>query len=154
MRACLVHHGDAVGPDVDPQRPLSVLGRTQADQVAAQVKAAGYSPAAIWHSGKLRARETAEALLRVCNPFAEFKMVRGLRPDDPAEWMREALAAEPRDVALVGHMPHLAALARALSGKLREFPLHGAVVFERTEDGGWAVIAVVPPSPSTAPCCR
>ena len=24
---------------------------------------------------------------RACNPFAEFKMVRGLRPDDPPDWV-------------------------------------------------------------------
>ena len=31
MRVCVVHHADAVGPHVDPQRPLSALGRQQAD---------------------------------------------------------------------------------------------------------------------------
>ena len=79
-----VHHADAVGPDVDPQRPLSpTLGRTQAAALAERVKAAGFKPASIWHSGKLRARQTAESFLQACNPFAEFRMVRGLRPDDP-----------------------------------------------------------------------
>jgi phosphohistidine phosphatase len=133
MRVYLVHHADAVAPDVDSQRPLSPLGRRQADALAAQLKAADCAPAAIWHSGKLRARETAEAMLRACNPFAEFKMVRGLRPEDPPEWMRDVLTAESRDVMIVGHMPSLPAIAALLSGEVSQFPLHGALCFERAE---------------------
>ena len=137
MKIFFVHHADAVGPDVDSQRPLSALGRRQAAALAAQLKAAGCAPAVIWHSGKLRARETAEAMLRVCNPFAEFKMVRGLRPEDPAEWMRDVLNAESRDVMVVGHMPSLPAIAAEFALGLNRFPLHGAVAVERKESGGW-----------------
>jgi len=142
MRVYLVHHADAVGPDVDPQRPLSSLGRTQAADLADRVKAAGFKPASIWHSGKLRARQTAEFCLQACNPFAEFRMVRGLRPDDSPELMRDELAADTRDLMLVGHMPHLDALARMLAQSPIEFPLHGAIGFERTAEG-WAVRSVL-----------
>jgi phosphohistidine phosphatase len=64
MRVILVHHADAVGPEVDPQRPLSSLGQQQAQAVANQLKARGSAPSAIWHSGKLRARQTAEVVSR------------------------------------------------------------------------------------------
>lgn len=155
MLACLVHHADAVGPHVDSQRPLSELGRAQADSLAAQAKAAGMSPAVIWHSGKLRARETAEAFLRVCNPFAEFKMVRGLRSGDPPDWMRAeldilaGLAGENRDVLIVGHMPHIASLAQVLSdGTAAAFPLNGLVVLERRDDGTWQERWRAEPSPA------
>ena len=143
MRALLVHHADAVGPDVDPQRPLSTLGRAQAARLAAIVAASGFAPAAIWHSGKLRSRETAEAFLRACAPFAEFKMIRGLRPEDPAEWLRDNLAAEDagRDVLLVGHMPNIAHLTALLSGGRETMPLHGMVGFERAADGSWRVFS-------------
>src|ERR1700674_2203169 len=106
MQVYLVHHAQAIGPDVDPQRPLSTEGRARAALLADQAKTAGFSPAAIWHSGKLRARQTAEPFLRL-NPFATFKMVRGLGPDDPPEMMRETLRRETRDVLLVGHMPNI-----------------------------------------------
>ena len=139
MRVCLVHHADSVGPDVDPQRPLSDVGRLQADWLASHVRALGFAPAAIWHSGKLRSRQTAEAFLRVF-PFAEFRMVRGLRPDDPPEWLRDELSADPRDLLLVGHMPHIAGLARALDPNAADFPLHGLIQFEN-DDGRWREIA-------------
>ena len=136
---CLVHHADAAAPHLDPQRPLTELGHRQAQEVAEGIRAAAFAPAAIWHSGKLRARQTGEACLRICAPFADFRMVRGLQSEDPPEWMRDELAAETRDVLLVGHMPHIARLARLLSGGAADMPLHGAIGLERAANpmDGW-----------------
>jgi len=133
VRVLLVHHADAVSPVVDTQRPLSAVGRDQAALMAEQAKARGFEPAAIWHSGKLRARQTAEPFLRL-SPFAQFKMVRGLLPEDPAEMMRDTLKGEDRDLILVGHMPSMPALAHLLAGS-DAFPAHGIVALE-TIDGG------------------
>jgi phosphohistidine phosphatase len=141
VRVLLVHHADAVGPGADSQRPLSALGRDQADELAGIAAGLGFRPAAIWHSGKLRSRQTAEAFFRICAPFAEFKMIRGLRPEDPPEWLRDELAMEERDVLLVGHMPHIAALTASLSGGAVSMPTHGMVGFERSEDGTWLVFS-------------
>jgi len=141
MRVLLVHHADAVGPGVDTQRQLSSLGRRQADEMAKAAAQIGFAPAAIWHSGKLRARETAESFLRACAPFAQFKMIRGLQPEDPPEWLRDELAVENRDVLLVGHMPHIARLTALLSGGAVTMPLHGTVGFEKSEDGSWTIFS-------------
>ncbi len=143
MHLFLVHHAEALSPVVDPERPLSAAGRLQAEALAASAREAGVRPSVIWHSGKRRARETAEAFWRACNPLSTLKMVRGLRPEDPPEWMRDLLRAEDQDVMLVGHMPSLPALLHLLIGD-GEFPLHGLVWLERQTDGtfterrGWA----------------
>jgi len=135
MRLCLVHHAHALGPEVDPQRPLSTQGLSHAAGLADRVKARGFVPAVIWHSGKLRARQTAEAFLMACNPFAEFKMIRGVHPDDPPEILRDRMRVETRDVLVAGHIPHLTAwLESALPG-CPEFPLHGAVALQSEDDG-------------------
>jgi phosphohistidine phosphatase len=131
----LVHHADAVGPGVDSQRPLSPLGRTQAEAMAARAKAAGCAPAVIWHSGKLRARQTAEAYHRLCNPFAEFKMVRGLLPEDPPQYVRDLVVGETRDMLAAGHMPNIRAVLAALDRRAAVFPLHGVVALESTDEG-------------------
>jgi phosphohistidine phosphatase len=135
VRLYLVHHADAVGPDVDTRRPLSGNGHAHAERLAASAQASGARPAAIWHSGKLRARQTAEPFWRACNPLAEFKMVRGLAPDDPPAIIRDVLAGESRDVMLVGHMPHLSELVRLLTGQGRDFPPHGMIVLETADAG-------------------
>jgi phosphohistidine phosphatase len=135
MQLCLVHHAHALGPDVDPQRPLSTEGLSHAAVLAGRVKARGFVPAVIWHSGKLRARQTAEAFLMACNPFAEFKMIRGVHPDDPPEILSDRMRSETRDVLVAGHIPHLTAWLHAALPESRDFPLHGAVALETEDDG-------------------
>lgn len=138
MLVGLVHHADAVPAHVDAARPLSARGRLQAEQLAAQAHTRGLKPAAIWHSGKLRARQTAEAFWRLCNPFADFRMVKGLRPEDPPAIARALIDLESRDVLLVSHLPLLPALARELSPAIEGVPVNGLVVVERGEDGRYA----------------
>ena len=132
---CLIHHGHAVGPEVDAMRPLTERGRDRVARLAEAVHQRGLKPDAIWHSGKLRTRQTAEAFWRTCNPLAEFTFVRGLQPDDPPSWMADRLAGETRSIFVVGHMPYLPRLLQTLSGGAADlpafdFPLHGCVALE------------------------
>jgi len=135
----LVHHADAVGPDVDPQRPLSAEGRDHAERLAGDAAARGVKPVVIWHSGKLRARQTAEPFWRLCNPLAEFAAIRGLQPTDPPEWTRDLIVRDARDVMLVGHMPSLPAIHALLLGPRAalagSFPPHGLVALDADGDG-------------------
>lgn len=139
MRLLLVHHGDAVGPDIDPRRPLSSQGRAAVERAAAETALRGARPALVWHSGKLRARQTAEAFWRACNPLAELSATRDLQPGDPPAWMGDRLRGETRDILIAGHFPHLARLLELLlgTGELgeRAFPLHGVVALETGDDG-------------------
>jgi phosphohistidine phosphatase len=135
----LVHHADAVAGNVDHMRPLSTRGLAQAEQVAKALAERGAKPAAIWHSGKLRARQTADACWRAVNPLAAFTAVRGLQPEDDPDTIATALAAEERDVLLASHMPFLPTLLHRLTTGRRDrlsapFPLHGAVALEREQD--------------------
>jgi phosphohistidine phosphatase len=128
----LVHHGDAVGPDVDPMRPLSSPGRAATERLAAAAAARTVKPDAIWHSGKLRARQTAEIFWKACNPFAPLSAERGLLPDDPPQWMRDRLTGETRHILVVGHMPYLPRLLAMLTDDpgATSFPIHACVALE------------------------
>ena len=136
MLLILVHHGEAVGPDVDPRRPLSDQGRVAVERLAAAAAARGLKPAVIWHSGKLRAKQTAEAFYRACNPFAEFSATKDLQPDDKPDWMRDRLRGETRDILIAGHFFHLPRLRAALAGGSEDdFPKHGAVALTTDDEG-------------------
>jgi len=137
----LVHHGDAVPPDIDSQRPLSPRGRAGAERLAAEAATRGFKPIAVWHSGKLRARQTAEPFWRVCNPLAEFAAIRGLQPTDPAPAVAALVAGETRDLVLAGHMPNLERVLRLMvAGDEASpilFPPHGVVALEPVDVVHW-----------------
>jgi len=134
----LVHHGEAVGPEVDTRRPLSQAGRAGVERIAAQAAARGAKPTVVWHSGKLRAKQTAEAFWRACNALAEFSATHDLQPDDPPQWIRERLRGETRDIAIAGHFPHLPRLLALLvtGGEAGPaFPPHGMVALVSEDEG-------------------
>jgi phosphohistidine phosphatase len=148
----LVHHGDAVGPDIDAMRPLSDRGRLEVEKLARQAAARGTRPAVIWHSGKLRARQTAELFWRHCNPFASIAAMHGLQPADPVGRIVDAIRGEHcdrshideggRDAMIVGHFPHLPRLLGALltgnpEAAPADSPLHGIVAVAGDTGGRW-----------------
>jgi phosphohistidine phosphatase len=139
MMLVLVHHGEAVEPLVDVRRPLSAHGERCVVRLAGEAAARGVSPAVVWHSGKLRARQTAEAFWRACNALATFSASRDLQPDDSPVWLRDRLRGETKDILIAGHYPHLPRLGSLLVGARDDapfdFPLHGVVAF-RSDDQG------------------
>lgn len=140
MHLYLVHHGDAVGPEFDLRRPLSNRGREAVALLAAAAGARGARPAIVWHSGKLRARQTAEEFWRTCNALATFSATRDLQPGDPPAWIRDRLRGEIADTLVAGHYPHLPRLLTLLltgrdDGEPVAFPQHGVVAL-RSDDHG------------------
>ena len=145
----LVQHGQAKPEDEDPQRPLTDRGVDDVTNVARlATDAFGVRPQRIIHSGKTRARQTAEIWGRMMDVGVE--QGEGLAPnDDPGPWAAR-LAAETRDLMLVGHLPHLAKLAGLLltgdpSRALVGFQQGGVFGMERV-DGQWVVRLLLPPA--------
>jgi phosphohistidine phosphatase len=118
---------------------LSASGLVEVARLADEVAARGVKPAVVWHSGKLRARQTAEAFWRACNALAEFSATRDLQPDDTPEWMRDRLRGETRDILIAGHFYHLprllALLLNEAEGGAPRFPLHGVVALVSEDEG-------------------
>ena len=127
MNIYLVRHGEAVSEKLDPERPLTSSGREAVERVAGMAATKGVTVTAIFHSGILRARQTAEILAEPLQCTSGVQSLSGLRPqDDPAIAKAEIEAAES-PIMLVGHLPHLnRLLALLLSGdtesRVMEFP--------------------------------
>jgi len=144
----LVQHGQAKTKEEDPERPLTDQGVDDASGVARRaVDDLGVRPARLLHSGKTRARQTADIWGGLLG--AAVEEVDALAPnDDPTTWQAQ-VAAEADDLLLVGHLPHLARLAGLLLTGRADTPVvrfrqGGLVGLERT-DGGWVSSVVLPP---------
>ena len=149
MHLFLVQHGQAKAESEDPERPLTEQGVDDVTRVAGHaLEQLGVRPARIVHSGKTRARQTAEIWAGELGLQADE--VDGLAPnDDPTAWVGRIEANNDDDLMLVGHLPHLARLAGLLlAGDADRQPVKfqpgGLVALERT-DAGWQVAAVIPP---------
>ena len=144
MRLYLMQHGKAEAGDTDSLRVLTDEGRAEVEKVAAfLVRTAPNKQGKILHSGKARARQTAE-ILAGADPKLQVKQAPDLAPmDDPAIWAERAAGLQEA-VALVGHMPHLSRLASLLlcgdaDEKVVSFANGGMVCLERSAEGDWSV---------------
>lgn len=117
MLLYLVRHAHAVSDEENPARPLSSRGREDARRLAEFFQANHFFvPHQIWHSPLLRARETAEIFRRTLNLESGLVETPGLMPEDEVEEIAARLASfmSTQPLALVGHEPHLSALATLL----------------------------------------
>ncbi len=150
MKVYLVQHGIPKSEQEDPQRPLSLEGRAEARKMAEHLDSKGFTVKAIYHSPKLRARETAEIFAEVLRPET-LEEAEGLKPlDEPGLWA-EKLNKQSRegDIMLVGHLPHLQKLASLLLVKdpersLVAFRQAGVVCLEKTDTDWLLRWALVP----------
>ena len=114
MNFYLVRHGDAVSETSDPGRPLSRIGQEQVEQVARAAATRQAQVSAIFHSGILRAEQTAEIMARHLVPDLGVQRITGLAPQDDPAIARAELEISPASVMLVGHLPHMGRLAGLL----------------------------------------
>jgi phosphohistidine phosphatase len=118
MKVFLLRHGTAEDGADDFARRLVEKGRAQARQVAELLARMGARPDRILTSPLVRARETAEELVRrLGGRPAEIVVEDRLAPGHPLAAMAAALVeVEARAVLAVGHEPSLSRLAGYLTG--------------------------------------
>jgi len=151
MKAYLVRHGEAVSKAEDHSRPLSEKGSKDVRKIARfAADRAGVKVCAIYHSGKTRAKETAEILARHLNPVNGVIEDRGLEPDAEVSLWAMWLSEGEEDVMLVGHLPHLGRLVSRLLCHDEDMEVvvletAGIVCLEKDEAGIWTLDWAVRP---------
>jgi phosphohistidine phosphatase len=130
MNVYLVRHAHAVTKEEDPQRPLSEQGRAAVGAVASHLASGSGALleipiSEVFHSGKLRAQQTAAILANALCPGVIPSEADDLDPDDdPRAWAKRLRKRRDESTAimLVGHMPHLTYLAGRLLAPDEERP--------------------------------
>ena len=150
MYLYLIQHGEAKSEKEDSARPLSEKGSRDARKVASFVSSnTGVAVELIFHSGKLRAAQTAEIVAEYLKPSKGVSERDGLTPmDDPAIWAKRLETGA--DLMLVGHLPHLARLASLLicgnpEAGVINFHMGGIVCLKR-DDAQWSVEWMIAPA--------
>ncbi|MGH8743981.1 MAG: histidine phosphatase family protein, partial [Burkholderiales bacterium] len=78
MKLYLLQHGDALPEEVNPNRSLSERGREDVKRLAEFVGTHGIRVKSVYHSGKTRARETAEIVTARMATSVKIETITGL----------------------------------------------------------------------------
>jgi phosphohistidine phosphatase len=113
----LLRHAHAIAESENPKRPLSTRGLGEVARLGRFLRStACFRPEQVWHSPLVRSSQTAELIVAHLGLDVAMVETPGLQPDDAPEIIAERLAEFPPgfELALVGHEPHLSALASLL----------------------------------------
>jgi phosphohistidine phosphatase len=150
MKVYLVRHGEAVSSESDPKRPLSEEGRADIRKVASFIKPMRITVEHIWHSGKLRAVQTAEIIAKSVAVTKDCSAHEGLGPNDDVSTIADEMETYNANLMLVGHLPFLAYLISLLvSGKetinVAALDAGSIACLNRSDPGRWQIEWMITP---------
>ena len=140
MTLYLVQHGLCLEKEKDPNRSLSVEGRAAIIQVAHTASNAGITVPTIYHSGKLRALQTAEIFSEYLKTD-KIEQIKGLSPLDNIEDFASYFQFAEKTM-IVGHLPFMERLTSyLLTGNqdltIGKFQNAGIVCLDLNETNNW-----------------
>lgn len=150
MRLYLVQHGEAQPEAVSPERELTPQGRVDVGRLADFLGARGMRAARVVHSGKTRARQTAEILAARIAPGTAPEALAGLNPNDPVLPVAAQARDWNEDTLLAGHQPFMGRLAAVLVAGREDPPVlafqPGSIAcLERNPAAGWEIAWMLRP---------
>ena len=148
MEVYLVQHGESKPESADSQRPLTDKGRADVEYVALYIAGLGLQVTRIFHSSRLRAKQTAEIFAQHLVPAPTILEHKGLGPSDDPHQTKRLIQEEEKSLMLVGHLPHLSRLASLLilddtEKEVVRFSMGGVVCLGQSGDGwliDWSII--------------
>lgn len=144
MALYLVQHGKSLPKDKDPQKGLSQEGIAETERIAQVAKGYNVRVSKITHSGKTRARQTADIFDAALKPKGGIHERRGLNPLDDVAVFSDII--DPAgDEMLVGHLPFMEKLTAYLITGSTERPVFkfqnsGIVCLDKDPaSGSWVI---------------
>ncbi len=144
MALYLVQHGKNLSKDVDPDKGLSDDGAADVRRIADVAKGYNVKVNAIAHSGKKRARQTADIFADALSPARGVGEREGLGPLDDVAAAATHLNSE-ENLMLVGHLPFMEKMTGYLTAgdaekRVFKFQNGGIVCLDTDPDGdGWVI---------------
>jgi len=155
MDIYLIQHAQAKSSEQDPARPLSKEGVANIERVAAFAETIGFTVDRIYHSGKLRAQQTAEVLARHLGIADKVETKKGLAPSDNVapikDWLDRLSSDGVSSIVIVGHLPFLDKLTSLLVAGMEDahvvaFQNAGIVkVVPKSTDSGYSIQWIITP---------
>lgn len=142
MKLYLVQHGEAYSVEESPERALTEKGKDDVNRLAVFLRKSGVRVERVIHSGKLRAKQTAERLGNAIANGISLETSDLINPNDDPEAFSQLSFCWATDTLIVGHMPFMAKLVSQLTHRSPEtlyanYTPGSIVCLERTDDNRW-----------------
>ena len=150
MLLYLVRHGEASNELANPTQVLTENGLRDVKKVASYLAGLNLPLDIIFHSRKVRAKQTAVVFADILKPEEGIQETDHLNPlDDPSEW-EHILQESNKDIMLVGHLPYMAKLfSKLVCGFMDDgmvtFKNASAACLKREYDGTWLLQWMIGP---------
>jgi len=140
MGIYLVQHGVALEKELNEERPLTEFGRRAVESVSINMRKAGVKVDKVYHSGKLRALQTAQSF---ANQVVDGSIteIEGIGPNDDFKSFADKL----EDGAMyVGHLPFMDKLVSFLvtqdeNANVVKFENGAVICLEKGDSGNYYV---------------
>lgn len=135
MYICIIRHGEANSSIIDRKQGLSHVGMEQARKIGKFIGSKQPNLREIWHSPKLRAKETAVIIRERLGKSLPLVENSGLLPHGDVMSIASELEVLKRNIIIVSHLPFVAELAEyilksSFQGFVKGFPPCGAVLID------------------------
>jgi len=144
MKLYLMRHGEALSPQIDPERGLTDNGKRKIADVAGYLKQKSVSFKHIFHSKKKRARETAQIMADIVSPGIALQQHAHITPNDDPALIFAELNLWEEDTLIASHLPFVPNLITELTGQdayltAITFETGTIVCLEKSDDDKWNI---------------
>ena len=114
MNLYILQHGEAVAKEIDAERPLSEQGIRDIRILALHMQNMGVQLGNVFHSGKLRAQQSARLVAETISPGVQPVKTEGLNPNDDPTVIIEDIEQMDENILIASHMPFVSRLCSTL----------------------------------------
>lgn len=148
MNLYILQHGEAVAKEIDPERPLSEQGIRDIRILALHMQNMGVQLGNVFHSGKLRAEQSARLVAETISPGIQPLQTEGLNPNDDPTVIIGDIEQMNENILIASHMPFVSRLCSTLlTGKAdAEFAsMPGTLFCLEKADSKWRLVYMLRP---------
>lgn len=144
MKLYLMRHGEALSPQIDPERGLSGNGKQKITDVAHYLRKKSVSFKHIFHSEKKRARETAQIMANIISPGIALQQHAHITPNDDPKLILAEINLWDEDTLIASHLPFVPNLITELTARdayltAITFETGTVVCLEKGDDDMWNI---------------
>jgi len=110
----ILQHGEAVPKEIDPERPLSEHGNRDIRILALHMQNMDVQLGNVFHSGKLRAEQSARLVAETLSPEILPVKTEGLNPNDDPTVIIGDIEQMNENILIASHMPFVSRLCSTL----------------------------------------